>query len=227
MLLDADLINEHHFMQIVAWNSIRDETERSTTQKMYEDSLRLAMLRSKDEASALEDEERMLIASLPLSSSSPNNLGTICEFDHHPAAPTTISSNIVGRGQDTGDDPLSNRRVQFVVTPPSTSLSSSPSSSSASATMASFVAELELALQVSSQDQAMQHEEEERRRVADEEMLADLSALISDEEEEDRRTRDMEYEAELELAMQQSEQMDTSYYHRVGNVDENKSNDSS
>ena len=172
-----DLINEQHFIQIVAWNSILDETERSAARKMYEDNLKLALRKSMADERKDDDDESLLMRSMITTTSS-----TFCALDQH----------------------VEHLQRPLLIRPPPTSLSSSVS-------MSSFVAELELAMQVSSQDQALRHEEEERRRLADEEMIADLSALISDEEENERRTRDIEYEAELELAIQQSEQLDTFY----------------
>ncbi len=149
-------------MQIVAWNSIIDETERSTAQKMYEDNLQLAMIKSSQEQAAYQQ---------------------LCALDDAPLSSPLTSSSSGG----------SNSRIN------------SDGSSNAATTMSSFVAELELAIQVSSQDEALRHKEAERRRIDDEEMIANLSALISDEEEDERQKRDREYEAELELAIQQSE----------------------
>lgn len=177
-----DMINEQRFIQIVAWNSILDEKERITARKMYEDNLKLAMQQSEEN----NGEEMLLIRSRIASS------GTICALDHQ-----VTNSGAVFVGNDDGQP-----QRQSITPPPSTPLSSSETS------MSSFVAELELAIQVSSQDQALRHEEEERRRLADEIMIADLSALISDEEENERRARDLEYEAEMELVIQQSEQHD-------------------
>jgi hypothetical protein len=188
-----DLINEQRFIQIVAWNSILDETERSAARKMYEDNLKLALWQSVMEEQKVavddDDDDSLLMRSMITTTS-----GTFCALDQHA-------------------DP---RQRPLIVTPTSTSTSFSSSlilsdANDSAASMSSFVAELELAIQVSSQDQALRHEEEERRRLADEEMLADLSALISDEEEKERRTREIEYEAELELAIQLSEQLDTFY----------------
>jgi len=161
-LHDDDLINEQHFMQIVAWNSIIDETERSTTQKIYEDNLQLAMIKSSQEQQTYQQ---------------------LCALDDAPLSSTLTSSLSSGNN----------------------SRSNSSGSSNAATRMSSFVAELELAIQVSSQDEALRHEEAERRRFDDEEMIANLSALISDEEEDERQKRDREYEAELQLAIQQSE----------------------